>query len=115
MTLATDPLRLTPAHPARPSLEPGRADPTAGAKVFSVADVVSRIRLLVEREFPSAVWVEGELSNCSYPASGHIYFSLVDERATDRAGTILAGEGVRRATERAAKASEKVTKPKRAS
>jgi exodeoxyribonuclease VII large subunit len=75
VTLATDPLRLTPTQ-----------DPTAGAKVFSVADVVSRIRLLVEREFPSAVWVEGELSNCSYPASGHIYFSLVDERATDRFG-----------------------------
>ena len=86
MTLATDPLRLTPVSLAHPSLEPGRADPTAGAKVFSVADVVSRIRLLVEREFPSAVWVEGELSNCSYPASGHIYFSLVDERATDRFG-----------------------------
>ena len=37
------------------------------------------------------------------------------ERAADRAGTILAGEGVPRAVKRAAKSSEKVTKTKRAS
>src|SRR5680860_1239810 len=27
------------------------------------------------------VWVEGEMSNLSRPASGHIYFSLKDEKA----------------------------------
>jgi exodeoxyribonuclease VII large subunit len=56
---------------------------------LTVAEVVWRIRGVIEREFPSAIWVEGEVSNCSYPASGHIYFSLVDEHATDRFGQRL--------------------------
>ncbi len=56
---------------------------------LTVGAVVSRLRGLVEREFPGPVWVEGELSNCSYPGSGHIYFSLVDEQATDRRGQRL--------------------------
>ena len=61
----------------------------ATPKTFTVADVVSRIRALIEREFPSTFWVEGELSNCTYASSGHIYFSLVDERVTDRFGQRL--------------------------
>ena len=60
-----------------------------GGKVLTVAEVVSRIRALIEREFPASLWVEGELSNCSYAASGHIYFSLVDERTMDRLGQRL--------------------------
>jgi len=70
-----------------PTTEP--APLLAAAKALTVADVVSRIRTLIERQFPAPVWVEGELSNCSYPASGHIYFSLVDERVTDRFGQRL--------------------------
>jgi len=56
---------------------------------LTVGEVVARIRGLIEQQFPSPVWVEGELSNCSYPSSGHIYFSLVDEKATDRFGQRL--------------------------
>ena len=73
---------------ARPT-EPGTPPPLVAAKALTVAEVVSRIRTLIERQFPSPLWVEGELSNCSYPASGHIYFSLVDEQATDRFGQRL--------------------------
>ena len=63
---------------------------TGGApSALTVGVVVARLRGLVEREFPGPVWVEGELSNCSYPGSGHIYFSLVDEQATDRRGQRL--------------------------
>ncbi|MBI3321125.1 MAG: exodeoxyribonuclease VII large subunit [Candidatus Omnitrophica bacterium] len=54
--------------------------------MLSVAEVVSRIRWVIERQFPAPIWVEGELSNCSYPTSGHIYFSLVDDQVTDRVG-----------------------------
>ena len=61
----------------------------APVKAFSVAAVVTRIRELIERQFPAPLWVEGELSNCSYPSSGHIYFSLVDEQVTDRFGQRL--------------------------
>ncbi len=53
---------------------------------LTVAEIVARIRSLIERQFPVPVWVEGEISNCSFPTSGHIYFCLVDERATDRFG-----------------------------
>lgn len=58
-------------------------------KALTVGQVVARIRELIERQFPSAIWVEGELSNCSFPSSGHIYFSLVDDQVTDRFGQRL--------------------------
>jgi len=62
---------------------------TMAPKAFTVGEIVSRIRGVIEGQFPSAVWVEGELSNCSFPSSGHIYFSLVDTKATDRFGQRL--------------------------
>lgn len=40
-------------------------------------------RDLLEGSFPM-VWVEAEISNLSQPASGHLYFSLKDERAQVR-------------------------------
>jgi exodeoxyribonuclease VII large subunit len=76
--LFSEPLSLAiPGEPPQPS------------KAFSVAEVVLRIKALIEREFLKAIWVEGELSNTSYASSGHIYFSLVDEKATDRYGQRL--------------------------
>ena len=63
--------------------------PMAKPTALTVAQVVSQIRQLIERQFPAAVWIEGEVSNCSYPSSGHIYFSLVDEHVTDRFGQRL--------------------------
>ena len=45
---------------------------------------VSRLNLeaqgLLESSFP-LLWIEAELSNLSRPASGHVYFSLKDDRA----------------------------------
>lgn len=40
-------------------------------------------RELVESEFP-LIWIEGELSNCARPASGHLYFTLKDAAAQVR-------------------------------
>ncbi|MBI4341150.1 MAG: exodeoxyribonuclease VII large subunit [Candidatus Omnitrophica bacterium] len=65
--------------------DPARPAPQA----LTVSQVVARIRSLIEQQFPAALWVEGELSNCSFPASGHIYFSLVDDQVTDRFGQRL--------------------------
>jgi len=70
-------------------LQATEPQPQTTPKPLTVAEVVSRIRGTIERAFPAAVWVEGELSNCSYPASGHIYFSLVDDQLTDRFGQRL--------------------------
>ncbi len=58
----------------------------AGVPVLTVAAVVGKIRQVVEGSFPSSIWVEGEISNCSYPTSGHIYFTMKDEKVADRFG-----------------------------
>lgn len=62
---------------------------TATLAAVTVGEVVARIRGSIEQAFAAPLWIEGELSNCSYPSSGHIYFSLVDEKATDRFGQRL--------------------------
>jgi exodeoxyribonuclease VII large subunit len=52
-------------------------------KVYTISQLNSEVRLLLERGL-SLVWVEGELSNLSQPASGHWYFSLKDRTAQIR-------------------------------
>lgn len=47
-------------------------------KAIPVRELTSRVRMLLERSI-GKVWVEGECSNVSAPASGHIYFTLKDE------------------------------------
>ena len=59
---------------------------SAPAKTYTVGEIVSRLRELVERQFPASVWIEGQVTGCTYHTSGHIYFSLKDEQATDRRG-----------------------------
>lgn len=51
--------------------------------IFSVSDLNAMTRQVIEECFPS-IWVSGEISNCVRPASGHIYFSLKDDRAQIR-------------------------------
>ena len=62
------------------------APATAPATTYTVGEIVARLRGLIDRQFPAAIWVEGQLSDCTYHTSGHIYFSLKDEQATDRRG-----------------------------
>ncbi len=52
----------------------------AKRQVYSVTDITRRIRVTLEDTFGS-VWIEGELSNVRCPASGHMYFTIKDERA----------------------------------
>lgn len=54
-----------------------------GAPVSSVSDFVLQIRRLIEAGIPLG-WVAGEVSNLVRAASGHVYFSLKDERAQIR-------------------------------
>ncbi|HEX4870976.1 MAG TPA: exodeoxyribonuclease VII large subunit [Nevskiaceae bacterium] len=49
-------------------------------RVYSVSELQERLRGLIEAELPS-LWVEGELSSFTRPASGHWYFTLKDARA----------------------------------
>ncbi len=55
----------------------------AERQVFSPSMLVREARALLEGHFP-LLWIEGEISNFSRPASGHFYFSLKDSQAQIR-------------------------------
>lgn len=52
-------------------------------KAYTPSQLNTLARTLLEDAFP-LIWVEGELGNVSRPASGHLYFTLKDERAQVR-------------------------------
>lgn len=64
---------MTPPYSSQPS----------NRTVLSVSELNRSVATMLETEF-SWVWVEGEISNLSRPASGHIYFSLKDSGAQIR-------------------------------
>lgn len=45
--------------------------------IYTVSRLNAEVRAVLDGSFP-LLWVQGELSNCSQPASGHLYFSLRD-------------------------------------
>ncbi len=51
--------------------------------VYSVTELNRTARMLLETGFP-LIWVEGEISNLSRPASGHLYLTLKDAGAQVR-------------------------------
>jgi exodeoxyribonuclease VII large subunit len=53
-------------------------------RVFSVGELVSELKSLLEDEF-GRVWVVGEISNLRRARSGHSYFTLKDDEAQIRA------------------------------
>ena len=60
---------LLPSNPAR--------------EVYTPSALTRFVRDLLEDVLP-LIWIEGELSNCSRPASGHLYFTLKDAGAQVR-------------------------------
>ncbi|ALP53609.1 exodeoxyribonuclease VII large subunit [Candidatus Tenderia electrophaga] len=54
-----------------------------GRDIYSVSRLIRETRAVLEGSFP-LLWIEGEISNLSRPASGHMYFSLKDEAAQVR-------------------------------
>ena len=53
------------------------------AKVYSVVQISNYIKNMFESDFVlENVSVSGEVSNCKYHSSGHIYFTLKDKGAT---------------------------------
>jgi exodeoxyribonuclease VII large subunit len=57
-----------------------RPDPFERRKVYSVSELNRDIKLHLESEFFD-VWLAGEISNFKQPSSGHLYFTLKDDRA----------------------------------
>ena len=45
--------------------------------IFTVSELTRSVKNLLEAEFPF-VWVRGQVTNLSRPASGHVYFTLTD-------------------------------------
>lgn len=50
------------------------------SEILTVQQLTYKIKNAVETLLPYA-WVKGEVTNCSYPKSGHVYFSLKDNDA----------------------------------
>ena len=48
-------------------------------KIYTVSQLNSDIKMLLEDKFPF-IWICGETSNIKMPGSGHIYFTLKDEK-----------------------------------
>lgn len=48
--------------------------------IFTVGQLTRAVKRQLEGTFPF-VWVRGQVSNCSRPGSGHLYFSLKDDEA----------------------------------
>lgn len=49
--------------------------------VYSVSQVNSYVKRLLDDDFIlRTIYIRGEISNCKYHSSGHVYFSLKDER-----------------------------------
>jgi exodeoxyribonuclease VII large subunit len=55
-----------------------------GPRVYAVGEVVAGLRRLLEDRV-GRIWVVGEVSDLSRPRSGHVYFTLKDERGQLRA------------------------------
>jgi exodeoxyribonuclease VII large subunit len=49
-------------------------------RVFTVTELTVTVRDLLEERF-SEIWVEGELSNCKTWNTGHLFFTLKDDRS----------------------------------
>ena len=67
------------ALPSEPVTSDAAPSPESRA-VYSVSQLNRLVRRTLE-DCLEALWVEGEISNLSRPASGHLYFSLKDDSA----------------------------------
>lgn len=52
-------------------------------KIVSVWEVNQYVSRLIEEDYTlSDLWIQGEVSNCKYHHSGHVYFTIKDARAS---------------------------------
>ena len=80
--MADQPTLWDQPEPASAPEPPTRAAP----RILRVTDLNRRVRSLLDTDAVLAdVWVEGEVSQPSYPASGHCFFTLKDAQSQVRA------------------------------
>jgi len=58
-------------------------DEALARDIWTISRLNREVRAVLEGSFP-LLWVQGEVSNLSQPASGHLYFTLKDEAAQVR-------------------------------
>ena len=66
-----------------------------GKRVYSVSEVASRLKNILQDSNLSDIWVEGEVGNSTRSAAGHSYFTLLDEGAALRCVMFRGGSGER--------------------
>ncbi|MBU3805262.1 MAG: exodeoxyribonuclease VII large subunit, partial [Candidatus Cellulosilyticum pullistercoris] len=55
-------------------------------KIVSVWEVNQYVSRLIEEDYTlNDLWLQGEVSNCKYHHSGHVYFTIKDARASIQA------------------------------
>ncbi len=62
---------------------------------ISISQLNRRVKTLIEQGI-TKLWVEGEISNLSRPASGHIYLSLKDDNAQVSAAWFRSRQGIQK-------------------
>jgi exodeoxyribonuclease VII large subunit len=75
---------LKPRRPFNPDLieMPTEEKPrSSGAAVVSVSELTRKIKNVIGRSFPESLHVVGEVSNFKRHSSGHLYFTLKDEKS----------------------------------
>jgi exodeoxyribonuclease VII large subunit len=86
-------------EPEAPTDAPAPATTTAAPRILRVSDLNRRVRALLDADATLVdVWVEGEVSQPSYPPSGHCFFTLKDAASQVRA--VIFREELARATVR---------------
>jgi exodeoxyribonuclease VII large subunit len=60
--------------------EHGSGEARSAERTYTVSEVTAAVKHILEESLPS-VWVEGEISNLNRHTSGHMYFTLKDEKS----------------------------------
>lgn len=66
-----------------------------GKRVYSVSDLASRLKQILQDPDLIDIWVEGEVGNSTRSAAGHHYFTLLDDRAALQCVMFRGGSGER--------------------
>lgn len=66
-----------------------------GKRVYSVSEVASHLKKILQKSNLSDIWVEGEVGNSKRSVAGHSYFSLLDKGAVLRCVMFRGGSGER--------------------
>ena len=59
-------------------------DPFGEKKIYTVSEITFEIKRTLEGQF-GEIWLQGEISNFKHHSSGHMYFTLKDDRAQVKA------------------------------